>query len=230
MIEISQIIDKSPVSALGIVYLAGVATSLTPCIYPLIPIMVGVIGSRRAGKLKGFFLSLLYVLGMAVTYAVLGTVSAVGGMVFGLTAHSWWVNFLVGGVLLFFGLIMLDLINMPLFTALNRRLQAGISGTGSIFIMGLISGLVAAPCSTPVLGSILTFVAVSRNIVMGMLLLFIYGFGTGTILIVAGTFAGLAAAMPKSGKWMVIVKKFFGLVIIIIALYFIWMGTKALMV
>ena len=92
--------------------------------------------------------------------------------------------------------------------------------------MGLLSGLVAAPCSTPVLGSILTFVAVNKDIFRGGSMLFVYGFGSGTLLIIVGTFAGITSSLPKSGKWMNIVKAVFGVVIILASFYFFYRAIK----
>lgn len=224
MIEITSIVSKSPILSIGIAYIAGVATSLTPCIYPLIPVTVGVIGARATRKLKSFTLSLLYVFGLSVTYTVLGVIATIGGKVFGLTAYNPWINSFLGIVLLIFGLGMLGVINIPFFGYDTSKYK----GTKSIFFMGMVSGLVAAPCTTPVLGSILSFVTVSKNIFMGGVLLFAYGFGCGTLLIVVGTFAGLAAGLPKSGKWMVAVKNIFGGIIILGAVYFFYRAISAL--
>ncbi|MBN2406918.1 MAG: sulfite exporter TauE/SafE family protein [Elusimicrobia bacterium] len=227
MTEIASVIDKSPVLALWLSYGAGVLTSFTPCVYPLIPITIGIIGARSDSRLRGFILSLLYVLGMAVMYSVLGLAASFSGSIFGLTAYNPWVNLAVGAVILVFGLSMMDMLNLPLLNII--KMDPGKSGRTpfSIFIMGMISGLVVAPCSTPVLGSILSFVAVSRKVLMGGLLLFVYGFGCGTLLIAVGTFAGLTSTLPKSGTWMVTVKKIFGAVIVLAALYFFYRAFKS---
>lgn len=226
--EVTSIIDKNPFFSMWIVYIAGVATSFTPCIYPLIPVTVGVIGAQTGKKIKSFTLSLLYVTGMAVTYTVLGVAAAIGGRVFGLTAYNPWVNFIVGLVFLVFGLSMFGVINLPMLNALSSFAAKHGGGVRRIFFIGLISGLVAAPCATPVLGSILAFVTVSKNIFMGGMLLFIYGFGCGTLLIVVGTFAGLTSSLPKSGKWMVTVKYVFGGIIILGAFYFFYRAIMSL--
>lgn len=228
MTDITAALSGNPVLALWLSYAAGVATSFTPCVYPLIPITVGIIGGNTPKKLKAFLLSLLYVLGMSVTYTVLGIAASLGGRVFGLTAYNPWVNLLVGTVLLVLGLSMTGIIYIP-FTGgfkldASRFMNIGWKG---IFIIGLISGLVTAPCTTPVLGTILSFVAVGKNVMMGGLHLFVYGFGCGTLLIVVGTFSGIASGLPKSGKWMETVKKIFGIVIILAALYFYYRTIKS---
>jgi cytochrome c-type biogenesis protein len=117
---------------------------------------------------------------------------------------------------------MLDIIKLPLI-GLKESGGTKYSGTWmGILLLGIVSGLVAAPCATPVLGSILTLVAVNvKNMISGAILLFIYGFGLGTLLILVGTFSGLASNLPKSGRWMDILKKIFGIMIILAGLYFL---------
>jgi thiol:disulfide interchange protein DsbD len=220
MNELNTLLGTNIVFSLWIAYVAGVATSLTPCMYPLIPITVGVIGAQTTRKLRSFFLAVLYVLGMAITYTVLGITASIGGKIFGLTAYNPWVNILIGLILLVFGLNMFGVIKIPLPGAGINAAKIKSTGVKKIFMLGLLSGLVTAPCSTPVLGSILTFVSVNRDIFRGGSMLFVYGFGSGTMLIVVGTFAGIAASLPKSGKWMSVVKYIMGVVIFLAAMYF----------
>ena len=226
MIDIVSTLEKSPMLAIGASYAAGVLTSFTPCVYPLIPVTVGIVGANAGSRLKGFILSLLYVLGMSLTYTVLGIAAAIGGRVFGLASHNPWLNIVVGTVMVLLGLSMLDKLKLGL-PSLNIDFSVFGRGPVGVIMMGLVSGLVAAPCTTPVLGSILSFVTVSRSLFMGGMLLFAYGFGCGTLLLAAGTFAGFAANLPKSGGWMMMVKKVFGVVILASALYFFYMAFKA---
>ncbi|MEA3506846.1 MAG: cytochrome c biogenesis protein CcdA [Elusimicrobiota bacterium] len=117
---------------------------------------------------------------------------------------------------------MLDIINIPLIGIKNSSRHHRPAGWGGILLLGAVSGLVAAPCSTPVLGSILTMVSANtQSALFAGALLFVYGLGLGTLLIAAGTFSGLAASLPKSGRWMDIVKKIFGVTIILTGFYFL---------
>jgi len=218
--NMESLISKGPFVALWISFTAGVGTSLTPCIYPLIPVIVGIIGGESEKKLKAFTLSLLYVLGLAAVYAFLGIIASIGGRVFGLTAHDPLVNIFVGVLVIIFGLSMLDIISLPLTgSAVDpSRFRSNWYG---VMLLGMVSGFVAAPCSTPVLGSILAYAALSKSTLFGALLLFVYGFGSGAILIAAGTFAGIAANLPKSGSWMIKIKKTFGIIMLLAGLYFI---------
>ncbi len=205
-----------------VVYAAGVFTSFTPCVYPLVPVVAGVIGAATDKKFKGFIFSLIYITGISFTYALLGVGAALAGTIFGLTSQSHPVNIVVGGILIIFGLAMLDIINIPLPGFKGGVVHKHSPGWVGILILGMVSGLVAAPCSTPVLGSILALTAANtESIISGGVLLFIYGLGVGTLLILVGTFSSLTANLPKSGAWMNILKKIFGIIIVLSGVYFL---------
>jgi cytochrome c-type biogenesis protein len=205
------------------VYLGGLLVSFTPCVYPVIPITVAYVGARSGGsRLKSFILSVVYVLGMSFTYTVLGGVAALTGSLFGRIQTNPWTFFIVANVCVLLGLSMLDLFNLPL-----PRLWAGAhppSAGGWIaasFFVGAASGLVLGPCTAPVLAVLLTYVAASQNIVVGMLLLFLFAFGMGTLLIILGTFSGLLASLPAAGAWMLRMKRVFGWILIGMGEYFL---------
>lgn len=200
--------------------LGGVLASLTPCIYPMIPITVGYIGSSNIGgsKSRAFLLSIVYVFGIAVTYAAMGVFAALSGRLFGEFNSSPWSYLLVGNIILLLGLSMLDVFALPMFTPKSNGKKGGLVAT---FGLGMSSGLVAGPCTAPVLGVLLTYVASTGNGFLGGALLFVFAFGMGILLIVVGTFSGLMATMPKSGNWMVLIKKGLGWLMIILAEYFL---------
>lgn len=213
----------APFTALLISFLAGVLTSFTPCVYPLIPITVGFIGARSsASKTRGFYLSLLYVLGLACVYAALGAFAALTGKLFGQIGTSPWTYLFVGNVCLLFGLAMLDVftIQFQFLSAAQPRLQQSGGGV-TAFLFGGCSGLVAGPCTTPVLGVLLTFVASRQNVALGVIMLFVFAFGMGTLLVLVGTFTGLLSSLPKSGEWVMRIKKVFGFLMIAIGEVFI---------
>ncbi len=203
-------------------FFGGVVTSFTPCIYPMIPITAGYVGSRNMGgaKAKGFVLSLFYVIGVASTYAAMGVFAAVSGRFFGEINSSPYPHFIVANMMIFLGLGMLDVFAIPMF-APKQSLQPQTGGIGSVFVIGLLSGLVAGPCTAPVLGVLLAYVASTQNMVFGGGLLFVFAFGMGIILIAVGTFSGVMAALPKSGAWMVKVKKGLGFFMIGLGEYFL---------
>ncbi len=213
----------APITAVFIAFLAGVLTSFTPCVYPLIPITVGFIGARSsASKTRGFYLSLLYVLGLACVYAALGAFAALTGKLFGQIGTSPWTYLFVGNLCLLFGLAMLDVftIQFQFLGAGQQRLQPS-GGSLTAFLFGGCSGLVAGPCTTPVLGALLAFVASRQNVALGIGMLFVFALGMGTLLVLVGTFTGLLSSLPKSGMWIVRVKKIFGFFMIAIGEVFI---------
>ncbi len=209
-------LSASPFLAYIAVFLSGVLTSFTPCVYPMIPITIAYIGGRSGeSRLKGLFLSIFYVIGMAATYSALGAFAAMTGKLFGAASTNPILYLVVANIFIFLGLSMLDVFTLPIPSFFTSR-QPGKKSGGyfGAFLVGLLAGTVAAPCTAPVLGVVLTFVAAKQNVIYGMTLLFVFSVGLGTLLIIVGTFAGLMSSMPKTGKWSVAIKKFFGWVMI----------------
>lgn len=202
--------------------------SFTPCVYPLIPISASFIGARSSGsRLKGFTLSLFYVFGVAVSYALLGLVASLTGKIFGSVSSHPLTFILVGTVVVIFGLSMLDVftISLPILR-MSRLPQTQDKNYLSSFILGLSSGFIVSPCITPVLGSILLYLTTKKNIWYGTTLLFVFALGMGVLLIAIGTFSGLVANLPKSGKWMAYFKKICALVLIGLGAYLLIQGIR----
>ncbi len=218
--NLDHLIQASPVLAFVVVFLAGVLVSFTPCVYPVIPLTLGFIGARSGkSRLRGFILSLFYVLGMALTYAVLGAFASLSGKLFGAIGSHPAAYFVLANVCLFLGLSTLGVFEIP-------QLAMGISsdvqkkkGYFGAFVIGLFSGLIVGPCTAPALAVVLVYVGSKQNLFYGFSLLFTFGYGVGFLLILLGTFSGLIHSMPKSGKWMEWVKKFFGYLLIFAAEY-----------
>lgn len=220
-------LQGSTLLAFTAAYLGGVVISFTPCTYPLIPVTVGFIGARGAGsKLRGFLLSLFYVAGLAATYAALGAVAALSGKLFGQMQTTPWVYILMANLCLIMGLAMLDVfkISLPVPQRLAKYSGGGKKGFFSSFLLGAASGFVIGPCTAPVLAVLLGYVALQTNLMMGVALLFVFAFGMGTLLIILGTFAGLLSALPRSGKWMTVVTRIFGVILIGAAQYFLYIA------
>ena len=201
-------------------YVGGLLASLTPCVYPMIPITAGVITNSNLGgsKLRAFLLSLTYVTGMAVTYAGLGIFAAATGSFFGSINTNPWTFLVIGNIILLMGLGMLDVFKLP---TIAPRFSANIKGIPGEFLIGIFSGFVAGPCTAPVLGVLLAYVASTRDMVLGGLLFFVFAFGMGAILLAVGTISGLMASIPSSGGWMVTIKKTMGFLMVILAEYFL---------
>ena len=222
----AQFAEYSPLAALGMAYLGGLAASLTPCVYPMLPITASVIGHANVGgsRVRAFGLSCVYVLGLALAYAALGFFAAASGRLFGAVATNPWTLLAVGNVFLLFGLWMLDAVQLPTLNFAGFRNRGGILG---LFDAGVSAALVAGPCTTPILGALLAYTASTGNTAFGALLFFVFSLGLGTLLLVVGSFAGALAALPRSGRWMLGVKKALGLLMILTAEYFIFQAGNA---
>jgi cytochrome c-type biogenesis protein len=219
---------NSPVLAVGFSFLGGMLASLTPCSYPMLPITVAFIGGKAHGsRWKGFQLAVFYVLGLAVVYASLGAFAALSGRMFGSLTTSPWTYLGVGNICLFFGLAMLDVVSLTPPAFLNRLKVRDLPGHDilSSLLLGGASALVVSTCTTPVLAVLLTVVATGQNVVWGIMMLFAFAYGMGSLVIFVGTFSSLLTALPRSGIWMRRVQKFFGLLMIFAAeFYFIKTG------
>lgn len=202
-----------------IAYIGGVLASFTPCVYPMIPIVLGVIGASDIEKRsRGFTLSVSYVLGLSLVYASMGIFASMTGSFFGEIATSPWSYLVFGNLCLVLAFWMMDWINIPLFSSGKVTDKKGHIG---VFIMGLLSGIVAAPCTSPVLAGLLIYVSATKDVLLGGSMMFAFSIGMTTLLIVIGTFSGMAKSLPKPGKWMVWVKKALALVLFGYGEYFL---------
>ena len=221
--NLEHLLQQGSVVAFAVVFIGGILSSFTPCVYPMIPITISVIGGQKqTSRFHSFFLSIVYVLGIAVTYAGLGIAAVATGSLFGSLSANVWVLFTIANICILFGLSMLDVftITIPFLSQVQFKGAKGGSFVG-VFLLGIMFGLVASPCTVPILGVILAFVSQSKSYVFGASLLFVYAFGLGLLLIVIGTFSGLMHRLPKSGNWMNRVKKVFGWIMIAMGEYFL---------
>ena len=226
---IESYLGGSPLLAIGAAFAAGVLTSLSPCIYPMIPIVSAYVAAKSAGAAgrgRSLALSLAYVVGMAIVYALLGMIAALTGRLFGMISTSPWTLFAVGCILSLFALQILELISLPALLG-RRTLAPAAGGLVGAFLVGATSGLVASPCVSPVLMSLLTYVAGMRSVVYGGALLFSFSLGMGALLVATGTFSGLGAALPRPGRWMVLVKKGGGVLLLCLAVHYLLQAGRA---
>jgi len=212
-----------PLVALGAAFAGGVLASLAPCVYPMVPIVSAYVGSRTRGdqtRSRSFLLSLGYVIGMAVVYSLLGMMAAMTGSLFGRISTNPWALLLVANVLILVGLNILEVIHIPLWTS-GRPWEPAVGGILGAFLVGAASGLVASPCTSPVLFGLLTYVATTQSVFYGGFLVFTFTMGMGVLLVVFGTFSGIAANLPRPGQWMAGVKKVLGLLMLVLAQYYL---------
>src|SRR3990170_8490257 len=217
-------LQHSPLAALVTLFGAGLVTSLTPCVYPMIPITAGLLAGtaeRQTSRRRTVGLTLTYVTGLALFYALLGLLAGLSGSLFGTVASNPWVRFAVGNLLLLFGLAMLDV--FPVGAPQRLLAWAGSLGGGSyaaVFLLGATSGIVAAPCGAPAFAAVLTWVASTRSAVLGFVYLFVFSLGMTAVLVVVGLFSGTLAALPRAGAWMAWIKKAAGVVLLLMAEYY----------
>ena len=216
-----------------LVFAGGVLTSLTPCIYPMIPITAAIVGgttveergrgAQGAPRWRPLFLTLCYVVGLAAVYATLGLIAGMTGTLFGAVSTNPWLYFAMANLLVLAALMMLDVIPLRLPAGLAQRAAtAGTAGRASgAFVMGAMSGLVAAPCGAPVMAAVLTWVTTTKSAALGFLYLFAFSLGMCALLVVVGLSSGAVARLPRAGAWMVWVKRFFALVMIGAAEYYL---------
>src|SRR4051812_11132150 len=222
--------DCDPFSAVqqrgwGWMYLAsfgfGFQTSLTPCVYPMIPITLGIFGARGKGvtRRRALALATAYVVGMGLTYAALGvTIALIGGQ-FGTILANPFVVIPIVVVFAALAASMFGAFELNLPASWQARLnQVGGQGYRGAFAMGLVGGLIAAPCTGPFLLGLLTFVATSRSVVGGGSLLFVYAIGMGVLFWVLAAFA---MSLPRSGRWMEWVKSAGGILLLLGGIYFL---------
>lgn len=215
---------QTPWAQILLALILGLLLSLTPCIYPMIPITIGILHSHgKKSLLSNFLGSMSYACGMATTFACLGLLATVAGSSFGsLLSQPMFVIALV----LFIGymsLTMIGVIDMyiPPFMKGEIKLYKSFGPYMSAFLFGAISGTIASPCVSPGLALLLSIVATMGNNILGFMLLFSFGIGLSFPLIVIGTFSNSLYLLPKSGMWMVEIKKALGFFMLATCFYYL---------
>src|SRR5438034_5569430 len=190
----------------------------------MIPITAGILSGTSAGqpsRARTTRLTLAYVTGLALFYAILGLIAGLSGSLFGTVSASPWARFAIGNLLLVFALAMFDVIPVSAPQRLMR--WAGGLGGGSypaVFLLGATSGIVAAPCGAPAFAAVLTWVATTRSAVLGFVYLFIFSLGMSALLVVVGLFSGAISALPRAGAWMSWIKRVAGVLLLLMAEYY----------
>jgi thiol:disulfide interchange protein DsbD len=236
-VDLAAQLSAHPAAALPALFGAGVLTSLTPCIYPMIPITAAIVGGQTGAagaaaapgsRARVLGLTLAYVIGLAAVYSGLGLFAGLTGTLFGSVSTNPWLFFAMGNLLLLSALAMLDVLPVRLPASLAQRAAtAGTAGrAGGALAMGAMSGLVAAPCSAPVMAAVLTWVSTTHSAGLGFVYLFTFSLGMCALLAVVGLSSGALARLPRAGAWMVWVKRGFAALMLGAAeYYFVQMGT-----
>jgi thiol:disulfide interchange protein DsbD len=204
-------------------FVLGLALNLTPCVYPMIPVTIGYFSKQSEGRTSRVFgLALMYLLGIAVTYSLMGVAAALTGQMFGALLQNAWV---LVGIAVIMVALALSLFGVYQIQAPNfiRQKVSGDSGGGVLgaLSMGLVVGIVAAPCVGPVTIGLLTYVGATGNPWVGFWMFFTMSVGLGIPYVALGTFSGGLKKLPRSGFWMIWVEKLFGFAMLGLALYFV---------
>ncbi len=204
------------------VFIGGLALNLTPCVYPLIPITIGYFGGQSEGNTKKLTLmGILFVVGMALTYSVIGVVTALSGAVFGSLLQNSYVIIFIAIIFVVLSLSMFGVYEFKLPDSWVAKAGGAKSGYYGAFFMGLTMGIVAAPCIGPFVLGLVTYVAAKADPFYGFLMFFVLAVGLGVPYLILAIFSGKIKKLPRSGEWMDAVKHVFGFILIGMALYFL---------
>jgi cytochrome c-type biogenesis protein len=208
-----------------LVFAGGIVTSIGPCNITMIPLIIGFIGgSRDLSRQRSFSIALVFTIGLSITFVLLGMVAALVGGLLGGSTRIWY--YMVAAICMVIGLQMTGILNINLpswFGGLREKIRT--KGLLGALLLGLVSGLVASQCATPVLAAILTYVMAQKTgILYGAALLFLYALGRGVPIILAGTFAGVLKSFNSIGRWSETIEKISGVLIILVGFYFLWIA------
>ncbi len=203
--------------------IAGIVSSFSPCVLSAVPLIIGYVGGYAGNdKKKAFTYSVVFCIGLALTFTALGAASALLGRL--MTGAGGWWYIILGVIMLVVGLELLGVINiMPQACNIPGK-RRGLIGA---FVLGILGGILSSPCATPVLIAILAFVAGQGNIVLGIALLAVYSIGHCALLLIAGTSVGVVqklACSPETEKWGKVLKILFGVIVILAGLYIFYLG------
>lgn len=221
--SIASTLEKSGLFlSLIFVFLAGLALNLTPCVYPLIPITIGYFGGQAEGKTSRLFLlGILYVLGMALTYSVVGVVTSLSGAVFGTLLQNSIVIIILGLIFIALALSQFGVYEFKLPDSWVMKAGGAKGGAFGAFFMGLTMGIVAAPCIGPFLLGLVTYVAAKGDPFYGFIMFFVMAMGLGIPYLILALFSGKIKSLPRAGLWMEGVKHIFGFLLLSMAIYFV---------
>jgi cytochrome c-type biogenesis protein len=225
-----QYIDTNPWLAIAAVFIGGGLTASNPCVLAMIPLMMSFVAGRREdqhGTLRALGFSLVFVLGLSLTFTAMGMIAALAGKMYGDISGIW--NWVVAVVCVFMGLHLMGVLSVPI-PSLAGKVQPKIRGLLGALVLGLLFGLVSAPCAAPILVVLLTYLAGSEaSIPYGGLLLLVYALGHSLLIVIAGTSMGAARALIENKNTVRttdILRKGAGAVIVLVGAYFGYRGVQ----
>jgi cytochrome c-type biogenesis protein len=225
-----QYIHTNPWLALGAVFVGGILTASNPCVLAMIPLMMSFVAGRKEdtpGVLRAFMFSLVFILGLSVTFTVLGMIAALAGKMYGDVSGGW--NWIVAVVCVVMGLHLMEVLTIPI-PSLGGRLQPKTRGMLGAFVLGLLFGIVSAPCAAPILVVLLTYLAGSgSSVAWGGTLLLVYALGHSVLILIAGTSMGAARQLienKKSTRVLEILRRAAGAAIVLVGVYFAYRGLQ----
>ena len=221
--DISKVLEENGI-LLGLifVFIGGLALNLTPCVYPLIPITIGFFGGQSEGNTKRLaMMGVLFVLGLAVTYSIIGVVTSLTGALFGALLQNPIVIIAVALVLVILSLSMFGVYEFKLPDSIVAKAGGAKGGMYGAFFMGLTLGIVAAPCIGPFVLGLVTHVATKQDAIYGFVMFFVLALGLGTPYLFLAIFSGKIKSLPRAGEWMIGVEHIFGLILVGMAIYFL---------
>ncbi len=223
-LHFKNLITDQPLMAILASFWGGILASFTPCTYPVIPITVAFLGHQAsANRPRLFLLSFMYATGLAVVYTALGIFASLTGKIFGSWAGNKILYIAVGNICILAALIMFGVLRIrtPRFVS-SLGAKTNLKGVTGSFFMGATSALIVGPCTTPILGVLLSIAATGKNLLHTSLLFLAFSYGLSMVVVLAGLFAGLLSAMPKAGKWLYFIQYFFAFAMIVIGEYFLY--------
>jgi thioredoxin:protein disulfide reductase len=221
--------QKGSVLTFLAILLIGLALNLTPCVYPMLSVTISLFGSQTETNIWRIFIkAVIYVLGIATMYSVLGVTAALGGGLFGSWLQSPWVLGAIAALLFALALSSFGVYQIQMPYWLTSKL-GGASGTGFIatYLSGLVVGVFAAPCVGPPVIALLAFVAAKGSVAFGFWTFFTLSIGLGLPYLILGIFSGLIKKIPRSGSWLVWVEHIFGVILTGTALFYLSLAAAA---
>ncbi|MCX6640494.1 MAG: sulfite exporter TauE/SafE family protein [bacterium] len=224
METITQYIQGNPLIAIAAVFVGGLLSASSPCVLAIMPMVIGYVGGHSQGdRRKALIYSLLFALGLALTFTILGAIAAIFGRLMG-DVGKWWY-WAVAALAMVMGLALMGVFEIRIPFA--QKLQTKKRGAVGAFLLGLLFGVVSSPCATPVLIVILTFVATQGQVLYGIMLLFVYAIGHCALIILAGVFTGFIEAFVEARgvqNFSVWAKRVSGGLIMLAGLYILYIN------
>ncbi len=226
----SQYLHGNPWLAVAAVFVGGMLTASNPCVLAMVPLMMGFVGGNREERLgigRAFGFSLVFVVGLGLTFTAMGMTAALAGRMYGEISSAW--NGVVAGVCVVMGLHLAGIIRVPI-PALAGRVQPRTRGVLGALILGALFGLVSAPCAAPILVVLLTYLAgAGASLAWGGILLMVYGLGHSVLILIAGTSMGAARTLienRKAARALGMLRRGAGFAVVLVGVYFAVLAFK----